>query len=150
MRARMSVYGCEMDAANGFPKKTFKHESPFLLTLALRFVVAWFALGGLGHFFFTDAFVSIVPDYVPFARFMVLFTGVCEIGGALVLVIAPDFRRPMGWALVALTVCVTPANLGMALNADDYPEIGALGLWIRLAFQPVLIWLIWWSTRAGR
>lgn len=138
-----------MPDANRFPK-AFTPERPFLRTLALSFIVAWFALGGLGHFLFTDAFVSIVPDYVPFARFMVLFTGVCEIGGALVLVFVPAFRVPMGWALMALTVCVTPANLGMALDADRYPQIGVLGLWLRLAFQPVLIWLIWWSTSAGR
>ena len=116
-------------------------------TLALGFVVAWFALGGLGHFLFTDAFTSIVPDYVPFARFMVMFTGVCEVAGAVSLVIAPGFRRTTGWALIALTICVTPANLEMALNAARYPQIGAIGLWLRLAFQPVLIWLIWWSTR---
>ncbi|WP_135210332.1 hypothetical protein [Vitreimonas flagellata] len=132
-----------------FPKATFKPDHPFLRTLALSFIVGWFALGGLGHFLFTNAFVAIVPDYVPFARFMVLFTGVCEIGGALCLVIRPEFRRPMGWALMTLTVCVTPANLGMALDANRYPAIGVLGLWLRLAFQPVLVWLIWWSTSAG-
>jgi uncharacterized membrane protein len=145
----MSTYSVGMDDANDFPKAGFKPQRSLLRTLALGFVVAWFALGGLGHFLFTDAFVSIVPDYVPFARFMVLFTGACEIAGALMLVTTPDFRRPMGWALMALTVCVTPANLGMALNAGRYPEIGALGLWLRLGFQPVLVWLIWWSTRAG-
>ena len=150
MRARPNGYSAKIDDAADLATMTYKPESPFLRRLALGFVVAWFGLGGLGHFLLTDAFVSIVPDYVPFARVMVLFTGVCEIGGALVLAFAPALRRPMGWALIALTVCVTPANLGMALNADRYPEIGALGLWLRLAFQPALIWLIWWSTRDGR
>ena len=36
-------------------------------TLLLAFVSAWFLLGGLGHFVFTDFFVGIVPPYVPLA-----------------------------------------------------------------------------------
>lgn len=129
------------------PKAASRPAHGFWRTLALGFVVVWFGVGGLGHFLFTEAFVSIVPPYVPFPRFMVLFTGVCELAGALVLVFAPAFRPAMGWALVALTICVTPANLEMALHADRYPAGAALGLWLRLAFQPVLIWLIWRSTR---
>ncbi len=128
---------------------TITPKFPSLRTLARGFVIAWFGLGGLAHFLFTDAFVSIVPQYVPLARFLVLFTGVCEIIGSVVLMIAPRYRRVAGWALIALTICVTPANLEMALNADRYPNIGAFGLWLRLAFQPVFIWLIWLSTRAG-
>lgn len=120
-----------------------------LRRLALGFVVAWFAVGGVGHFLFTDAFVSVVPAYAPFPRAMVLFTGVCEIAGALALALAPDWRRLMGWALIALTLCVTPANLEMAINADRYPAIGAPALWLRLAFQPVFIWIIWWSAKAN-
>ncbi|MBK6702528.1 MAG: hypothetical protein IPG56_01335 [Caulobacteraceae bacterium] len=50
------------------------------------------------------------------------------------------------WALIALR-CVTPANLEMALHAERYPAIGAGALWLRMAFQPVLIWIIWWATR---
>ncbi len=34
-------------------------------TLLPAFVSAWFLLGGLGHFVFTDFFVGIVPPYVP-------------------------------------------------------------------------------------
>lgn len=34
-------------------------------TLLVAFVSAWFLLGGLGHFVFTDFFVGIVPPYVP-------------------------------------------------------------------------------------
>jgi len=114
--------------------------------IGLGFVVAWFLIGGTFHFIATPAFVSIVPPYAPWPEFWVLFTGVCEIAGALGLLI-PKLRRVAVWALIALTICVTPANLEMALHAERYPAIGAPILWLRMAFQPVLIWIIWWSSR---
>jgi uncharacterized membrane protein len=115
--------------------------------LALGFVTAWFLIGGVFHFTATPAFVSIVPPYAPWPEFWVLFSGVCEIAGAIG-VLVPKTRRMAGWALIVLSVCVTPANLEMALHAERYREIGATALWLRMAFQPVLIWIIWWSTRA--
>lgn len=114
--------------------------------LGLGFIVAWFFIGGVFHFIARPAFVSIVPPYVPDPEFWVLFTGVCEIAGA-VGVLIPKLRRIAGLALIALTICVTPANLEMALHAERYPAIGATVLWLRMAFQPVLIWIIWWSTK---
>ncbi len=114
--------------------------------LALGFVFAWFLIGGVFHFAATSTFVSIMPSYAPWPEFWVLFTGVCEIAGAIG-VLVPRTRRFAGWALIALTICVTPANLEMALHPARYPAIGATVLWPRMAFQPVLIWIIWWSTR---
>ena len=115
--------------------------------LGLGLVVAWFFVGGVFHFVATPAFVSIMPPYVPWPVFWVLFTGVCEIAGAIG-VLVPRTRRLAGWALIALTVCVTPANLEMALHPERYQAIGATVLWLRMAFQPVLIWIIWRATRA--
>lgn len=115
--------------------------------LGLGLVFVWFFVGGLFHFIAMLAFVSIMPAYAPWPEFWVLFTGVCEIAGAIGLLVLRT-RRLAGWALIALTICVTPANLEMALHPERYPAIGATVLWLRMAFQPVLIWIIWWSTRA--
>ncbi len=72
--------------------------------LGLGFIVAWFFIGGVFHFIARPAFVSIVPPYVPDPEFWVLFTGVCEIAGA-VGVLIPKLRRIAGLALIALTIC---------------------------------------------
>jgi uncharacterized membrane protein len=114
--------------------------------LGLGFVFLWFALGGVGHFLFTDAFASIVPAFAPFPRFWVLLTGVFEIAGACALLVGPRWRAAAGVGLMILTICVTPANIEMLLHAERYP-VGAPALWARLAFQPILIWIIWRSTR---
>jgi uncharacterized membrane protein len=110
------------------------------------FVMFWFIVGGVGHFALTPAFVSIVPPYVPFPREVVYLTGVLEIAGALALLYKP-LRHIAGLCLIALTLCVTPVHIQMLIEAEEYAALGPAVLWGRLLFQPVLIWIIWLSTR---
>jgi len=113
---------------------------------ALAFACAWFLLGGFGHLVRTDFFVSIMPEYVPHPRLVVISTGVLEIIGAAAA-LSPRWRRQAGLALVAFTVCVTPVHVDMLVHQERHPEIGAPLLWLRLAFQPALAWIIWKATR---
>jgi uncharacterized membrane protein len=112
----------------------------------LILVFVWFLVGGTGHFVLTKMFASVVPPYVPFAREVVLFTGVCEIVGALAL-LHPKLRRISGLALIVLTVCVTPVHIQMLMEAERYEALGLPVLWVRLAMQPILIWIIWVVTK---
>ena len=109
-------------------------------------VFVWFFLGGIGHFVLTKIFVSVVPPYVPFPLEMVYFTGVCEIAGALALLYQP-LRRIAGLCLIALAICVTPVHIQMLIEADKYEALGPAVLWGRLIIQPILIWVIWASTK---
>jgi uncharacterized membrane protein len=113
------------------------------------FVVAWFLLGGVGHFVLTRVFVSVVPPWVPFPLEVVYFTGVCEIAGAIALLYKP-LRHIAGLALITLTICVTPVHIEMLIHADRYAALGPVVLWARLLFQPILIAIIWYSTRKVR
>jgi len=110
------------------------------------FVMFWFVVGGAAHFVLTDMFTSIVPPYIPFPREIVYLTGVLEVAGALALLHKPQ-RHTAGLCLIALTICVTPVHIQMLIEADKYAELGPMALWARLLFQPVLIWIIWASTR---
>lgn len=117
-----------------------------LKTAGLVLVFVWFFAGGIGHFVATDTFQSVVPSYVPYPRKVVLTTGACEIAGALALLIE-RLRRPAGLALIAFAVCVTPVHIEMLRESERYPQFGEAALWIRLALQPVLIWIIWEVTK---
>ena len=110
------------------------------------FVIVWFVVGGIGHFVLTNVFTSVVPPFIPLPREMVYLTGVLEIAGALALLYKP-LRHIAGWCLIALTICVTPVHIQMLIEADKYEALGPMVLWARLLFQPVLIWIIWASTR---
>jgi uncharacterized membrane protein len=114
--------------------------------LALWFVFAWFLLGGLAHFAFTDLEARIVPPQVPDAPDVVLVVGAFELLGAFGLLM-PWTRRAAGWGLLLLTLAVTPANVYMLQIHDQFQGIPLWLLWLRLPLQVVLLWLIWWGSR---
>ena len=110
----------------------------------LGFVFLWFLIGGVAHFVATDLEMRIVPPWVPWPRATVLVTGVLELVGAAGLVWRPT-RRLAGWGLFGLTIAVTPANVYMLQQAEQF----ALPFWalvLRLPLQVALAALILWST----
>jgi len=105
--------------------------------LSLLFVGA-----GVTHFAAPDAFLSIMPPWVPFKLEAVYLSGLAEIAGGLML-LWPRSRR---WGVLELTlllVAVFPANVQMLLQADKY-SFPAWVLWARLPLQPALVALVWW------
>lgn len=112
----------------------------------LILVSLFFVTGGQAHFTSTAFFVSIVPPYVPMPLLTVYVTGVIELIGAVAIWV-PAWRSWAGIGLLALTVCVTPANVYMWMNPQLFPEISPAFLSWRLVAQVVLLAIIWWSTR---
>lgn len=110
------------------------------------FVFAWFLIGGIMHFAKPDLFIKIVPPYIPYALANVYVSGAFELLGAIGLWIKP-IRSLAGYGLMLLTIAVTPANIYMLQHADVFSEVPYWALVVRLPFQLLLIWLIWWCTR---
>ncbi|MDQ6613048.1 MAG: hypothetical protein M3Y64_11480 [Gemmatimonadota bacterium] len=113
-------------------------------TRRLYLLSALFVIIGTAHFFRPLSFERIVPGWVPNASLAVMLSGVAEIAGGLGLLI-PATRKIAGWCLIALLIAVFPANIKMlqlARDAHDGPLRIAL-LWLRLPFQPLLVWWIW-------
>jgi uncharacterized membrane protein len=106
-----------------------------------------YVVAGVLHFVKPEAYVKIVPPYIPWHLLMVRISGVAEILGGLGL-LASQTRRAAAWGLVALLIAVFPANLYMA---TDPIGAGALSIppalrWGRLPVQILLVlWLLWCS-----
>jgi uncharacterized membrane protein len=106
-----------------------------------------FLFSGILHFAKTSLYLKIMPPYVPWRLGMVRISGVCEVLGALGLLL-PATRRLAAWGLVALLVAVFPANLYMATNPveTDTAGISATIRWGRLPLQLVfIVWVLWCS-----
>lgn len=101
---------------------------------------------GVCHFAFTRTCVSIVPDYLPAHRELVLISGAAEVAGGLGLLI-PQTRRSAAWGIILLLIAVFPANLWMAQHPNRFPNIPAWVLWLRLPLQLALIGWAWSYTR---
>lgn len=105
-----------------------------------------FILAGLNHFLNPALYLQIMPPYLPLHLFLVYLSGVFEIlFGALVLV--PRWTRVAAWGLIVTLIVIFPANLHMALNAEDFSFIPSILLWLRLPFQALLIAWAYWHTR---
>ncbi len=97
---------------------------------------------GTLHFVRPGPFTAIVPDALPNPELLVALSGVAELAGAVGL-LTPPLRRPAAFGLAALLVAVFPANVNMAVNANELaPGIPPWLLWARLPLQPLLIWLV--------
>ncbi|MDP2344032.1 MAG: DoxX family protein [Deltaproteobacteria bacterium] len=114
-----------------------------------RVLLALFMIGaGVTHFTNPEFFVRMVPAWLPDPLWVTWVSGVCELLLGVGLLV-PRVRPFAGLALMAFYVAVFPANLNMALHPTETgaADMPALGLWLRLPFQGVLIALAWWVSR---
>ena len=122
------------------------------LRLISRVILAGiFCFAGVMHFVRPAPFVAIVPRWLPAAEALVAISGVAEIAGGVGLLI-PPVSRWAGWGLIALLVCVFPANVSMAMNKIpwDGKPLPDWALWARLPLQGVLIAWVWWAAVGRR
>ncbi|MEE2946834.1 MAG: hypothetical protein VX392_00815 [Verrucomicrobiota bacterium] len=100
---------------------------------------------GCDHFIRPEIFDPIVPNYLGFARFWTIASGVFEIFIGIGIMM-PPCRRTTARFLTVFLVCVYLANLNMWLN--DIPFNGTLlsqnGHVARLLVQLVLICIGLW------
>jgi uncharacterized membrane protein len=117
----------------------------------LVFAAIFYAVAGTLHFVKTEAYLRIMPPYVPWHLSMVRISGVFEILGGLGLLVS-QLRRTAAWGLVALLIAVFPANIYMATNPVEAgaASIAPLIRWGRLPIQLLLAWWLLWCTRPPR
>ena len=113
-----------------------------VLRSVLRVSLAAIYFGvGVVHLTRPNAFLPIMPAWVPEPRNVVLATGVCELLGSTALLV-PRLRRWAGIMLALYAICVFPANIKHAMNDVAVPPLPS-SWWYhgpRLLFQPVFVW----------
>jgi uncharacterized membrane protein len=87
----------------------------------------------------------MIPRQFPFPEWIIVITGICEILGALGLII-PATRYIAGVGLVLLLSAMLPANISAALR--DIPLRGrpATPLWLRVPIQIIFVGMTLWVT----
>lgn len=122
----------------------------------MKHAVRWFfALGFAGagalHFVDPEAYVRIMPPYLPWHFELVILSGFFEIAGGLGLLI-PRLRRAAAFGLAALLLAVLPANIHMAVHHLPFGThpVPTWLLWARLPFQAMLLAGVLWCASPGR
>jgi uncharacterized membrane protein len=88
--------------------------------------------------------IRMVPPAVPNAELMVTVTGICEILGAIGLLV-PRTRRMAAAALIVFLVAVLPANIHAAQASMTIGGSDVTPLWPRVGLQLLFIALVWWT-----
>lgn len=100
---------------------------------------------GVSHFtFMKEDFARMIPPSIPWPRVMVYFTGMCEIAGAVGLLL-PEFRRAAAYALIAFFLAVLPANIHAARAGISLRGKPATKLWLRIPMQALFIAIAFWA-----
>ncbi len=108
----------------------------------------FFVFAGLMHFLKPRWYRRIMPRYLPRHAELVYISGAAEIAGGLGTM-HPATRRAGSLVSIATLLAVFPANLHMALNAEEFEQHvpgGTAALWARLPFQAAFVA---WAYAAG-
>ena len=106
---------------------------------------------GTGHLStLRQEFQAQVPTWLPLdPDFVVLASGIVEVGLGAALIALPEYRVPLGWIAAAFFVGVFPGNISQYLNhTDGFGLDTDRSRLIRLLFQPLLLAWALWSTSA--
>ena len=106
----------------------------------------FFIYFGIDHFINPEFYLSIMPPAFPLHAEAVYISGFFEILGGISVLIAP-LRKIAGMGLVALLICVYPANIYMAITPEAFPEISIGLLYFRLPLQFLFIYWAYSVTR---
>ena len=120
--------------------------------LILVKVISVFVMGifyiivGIKHFQDPSWFVQIIPPILPYKYELVYISGFFEVLLGILLMI-PRFQSIAAKGLMALLICVYPANIYLAQTNGVALGISPLIAWGRLPFQFVFIGLAYWHLK---
>jgi len=97
------------------------------------------------HFAFTKGMTMMMPEFFPFKKGLVYFTGIIEIAAAIGLLIA-SFKVLTAWLLMVFFLVLLPANINAAIRHVDYQKgsfegNGTTYLWFRVPLQ--ILFILW-------
>ena len=106
----------------------------------------FYIIVGIKHFQDPSWFVQIVPPILPYKYELVYISGFFEVLFGILLMI-PKFQSIAAKGLMALLICVYPANIYLAQTNGVALGISPLIAWGRLPFQFVFIGLAYWHLK---
>jgi len=108
-------------------------------------------IAGIGHLTFVrETFQAQVPDWIPLSKdFVVLASGVVEIIFGIGMIFLKKYQKYIGLALGIFFILVFPGNISQYMeHRDGFGLNTDLKRFIRLLFQPVLVFVALYATDA--
>ncbi|MFJ6323338.1 MULTISPECIES: DoxX family protein [unclassified Rhizobium] len=109
---------------------------------------AFYGLAGILHIVLPKPFLGITPAWVPEPETVIFLTGLCEIAGAVGLLM-PRLRKAAGIGLALYAVCVFPANIKHAIDGLGAATVSPWQWLYHLVRLPLQLPLVWVALFAG-
>jgi len=108
------------------------------MKLTIWILIAVFTLSGVLHLVNPDAFLWLMPPWLPEPIFLIYLSGVFELVCALGLVLK---KKWAGWLSALVLLAIWPANIWFAFDVSSKGDIGTIiAAWLRLPLQLPLIY----------
>ena len=114
--------------------------------ISVYVMAIFYIIVGIKHFQDPSWFVQIVPPILPYKYELVYISGFFEVLLGILLMI-PRFQSIAAKGLIALLICVYPANIYLAQTNGVALGISPLIAWGRLPFQFFFIGLAYWHLK---
>lgn len=116
-----------------------------------RYLLGFFLLGaGVSHLFWARReFLAQVPPWLPLdPDLVVILSGLVEISLGLALVVLKKHLRAVGIVTAVFFIAIFPGNIAQYVERRDaFGLVSDEARFIRLFFQPVLIWWALWVSK---
>jgi uncharacterized membrane protein len=108
------------------------------MRLTIRILIFVFLLSGTLHLVNPDAFLWLMPPWLPEPKVLIYLSGIAELACAIGLLMNKQWA---GWLSAATLLAVWPANIWFAFSVIPTGSLGViLAAWIRLPLQIPLIY----------
>ena len=121
--------------------KNLKNISAYIIGIG-------FILAGLNHFLHPAFYLRMMPPLLPAHVLLNEVSGIAEIILGILMLISKT-RVVAAWGLIILLIAVFPANIYMAMEAGKSIDVKPLAAYLRLPFQFLFIWWVYWHTKSN-
>jgi uncharacterized membrane protein len=116
--------------------------------ISLVLLIVGYIAAGINHFRIPAFYRGIIPSYIPYPVIVNILAGILEIVFGSMLIFNPT-RKIAAWGICLMLIAFLPVHIAMLsghtmLNGKPVLPVWA---WVRIFFQPMLIWWAWWYTK---
>jgi uncharacterized membrane protein len=109
-------------------------------------MILLYMLAGINHFVKPEFYEKIMPFYIPFHRFLIYLSGLCEIVFAIFL-IPKTTRKTAALLIVVMLAMFFIIHIHMVIDCWNKSDVM---FWIAVIRIPIQFVLIWWAYQYAK